>query len=209
MNPEQPQAEAGNPVESFNSSIMRIAEIKNGKSTFITFLEYGLPTLNQVLASFPAPDSWKEEELKEGEEVGIIKTPVYEDAKLDYLQNALTQRIQGIARGKYKAGMAPANDWVSLFETSGGGRYMSQVKLFKDSLVSYLTENTELNPKQVAALATYTDVRKLGMAKTEKKARVGVWLNKFIDVIEDTSEVANVIKNLRNAIDTDIEEVEF
>ncbi len=196
-------------ADTFISSVMRIAERVNGKNEFKKFLSYGLPTLDQVIAGAPAPDKWDSETIKEGDEEAEVKTPVYESDILAFLQTALVQRVQGIARSRDNAGMDPSTNWAELLESSGGNRYPAQLKAFKDGLAEFLAEQDDLTDRQIGAILVYTDSRRLSEADPVRKERVGFWFNSFIEAIEDTSEVKSVISSLTRALEFDPAEVDF
>ncbi len=194
----------------FNAAVMRISKRQGGETVFVKFLPYGLPSLDQIPGTnLPAPDSWKEEKLVEGDEVANIRLPVYNTQELDYLQTALTQRIQGIARSKDSAGAIPPTNWVELFEASGGSKYPVQLKEFRAGFAEWLSMQENLAEKQQVAILSYTDTRKLTEAKTAKKERFSVYLNAFIEALENPGEVASVIANIKRALETNPDDVDF
>ena len=200
--------------EQFNEVIMRIAERKGGKAIFKKFLLYGLPTLDQVSgATLPAPDSWKSEEIKEeieGEQDQIaILTPVYKDTILEYLQAALTQRVQGLARSRDGAGQVPCMNWQEVEESGSGTKYPIQLRDFKLAFSLWL-EKTELTVKQQAAVLAFTDAKRLTLADDHRKERVAVYLQDFVASLgEAASDVMSVINTLNKALITEVEDIDF
>ena len=198
----------------FNEAIMRIATRIGGKAVFKKFLPYGLPTLDQVSgAQMPAPDKWEESEVKEGEgeneQVAVIRTPVYDDVTLDYLQAALTQRIQGLARSNDGAGRAACMNWLEVEESGSGTKYPIQLRDFK-ALFSTWLEATELTEKQQAAVLAFTDAKRLTLADDHRKERVAVYLTDFVASLgEAASEVMSVINTLNRALSTEVEDIDF
>ena len=208
--------EATTAVEvQFNNAIMRIAERKGGKAIFKKFLPYGLPTLDQVFSPLPAPDSWKEEEVKEeieGEEdqSAIIRTPIYKDSTLEYLQAALTQRVQGLARSRDGAGQVPCMNWQEVEESGSGTKYPIQLRDFKADFSIWLEKATELTVKQQAAVLAFTDAKRLTLADDHRKERVAEFLNGFVASLgEKASDVMSVINTLNKALVTEVEDIDF
>ncbi len=209
---ETPQAESPNINQAnFHAVILRLAKRVDGeKNKFFKFLTYGLPTLDMVIPGAPAPDSWDSDTIKEGEESAEIKTPVYNNPQLEYLQIALTQRVQGIARSRDNASMEPAINWEQLLETAGGTKYPAQLSAFKKGMAEFLIGQESLTDKQQAVILSYIDTRRLSALDHAKKARIWVWCEKFIEAIGDQkSEVAAVISNLEKAVSVADDEIDF
>jgi len=199
--------------DRFHAVKMRIAKRIEGKNTFVKFLTYGLPTLDMVIDGVPAPDSWNEETLKEGDIEEVLKSPSYANEQLDYLQQALLQRVQGIARTRDSSGMDVATNWSELLETTGGVKYPVQLKQFKDGLAEYLVNDEEngLSAKQVASILIYTDTRRLQECEEHRKERVAHWFSKYIESLaeEAKGEIKSVIANLERALAYTPEELDF
>ncbi len=207
---EAPNVAAVVEAVAFNPAIMRIQKRVGGDTKFVKFLAYGLPTLDMIPGyNLPAPDKWSTTELEEGEEKGVINTPVYDSQELDYIQTALTQRIQGIARTKDGAGAVPPSNWVELFEASGGSKYPVQLRDFKAGLAEWLSTQENLSEKQQVAILGFCNTQKLVEQSDAKKERISAYFEAFIEAIENPSEVAAVITNIRRAIATTPEDVDF
>jgi hypothetical protein len=211
--PEVPQTVGSS---SFATSIMPIRERKGGKTVFNKFLEIGIPTLDQVSSSLPAPDTWLAKEVKEGEnedQVAIIRTPVYNSFILGWVQDAIIQRIQSLARSRDNTGQLPCASWEELEEATGGGtKYPIQLRDFREKFASWLAGDSSpaLSDKQQAALLTYTDAKRLMLADDAKKERVAVYLQSFVESLGDSvSEVSSVINTLNRALAQEVEEVDF
>ena len=198
----------------FNEAVMRIATRIGGKAVFKKFLPYGLPTLDQANEALPAPDSWEESKVTEGEGdeaiTAIILTPVYKDSILDYLQSALTQRIQGLARSNDGAGRAACMNWTEVEESGSGTKYPIQLRDFKALFSTWLEKKTELNEKQQAAVLAFTDAKRLTLADDHRKERVAIYLTDFVASLgEAASEVMSVINTLNRALSTEVEDIDF
>ena len=197
----------------FNEATMRIATRIGGKAVFKKFLPYGLPTLDQAFEALPAPDSWEESEVTEGEgeetQIAILRTPIYKDSILDYLQSALTQRIQGLARSNDGAGRAACMNWTEVEESGSGTKYPIQLRDFKVLFSAWL-ESTELTEKQQAAVLAFTDAKRLTLADDHRKERVAVYLQNFVATLgEAANEVTSVINTLNRALETEVEDIDF
>lgn len=197
----------------FNEAVMRIATRIGGKAVFKKFLPYGLPTLDQANEALPAPDSWENNEVTEGEGdeavTATVSTPVYKDSILDYLQSALTQRIQGLARSNDGAGRAACMNWTEVEESGSGTKYPIQLRDFK-ALFSTWLEDTKLTEKQQAAVLAFTDAKRLTLADDHRKERVAVYLSDFVASLgEAASEVMSVINTLNRALSTEVEDIDF
>lgn len=195
----------------FEQSTMRIAERKQGKNVFSKFLAIGIPTLDMVSDSLPAPDSWKEETVTEGEQQAVVRTPVYEDDKLAYVQDAIIQRIQGLARSRDKTGQTACMTWEEVAESGGSGvKYPILLKEFREKFASWMSSATELNDKQQAALLSYTDSKLLLRADQHKKERVAEFLAQFVESLgEEALSLASVINVLNRSLETEQEDVDF
>ena len=198
----------------FNEAIMRIATRIGGKAVFKKFLPYGLPTLDQANETLPAPDSWDKSEVTEGEGdeaiTATILTPVYKDSILDYLQAALTQRIQGLARSNDGAGRAACMNWTEVEESGSGTKYPIQLRDFKALFSTWLEKDTELTEKQQAAVLAFTDAKRLTLADEHRKVRVAVYLQDFVKSLGDgVSEVMSVVNTLNRALETEVEDIDF
>lgn len=197
---------------TFHSSVMRIAERKGGKAVFKKFLTYGLPTLDMVSEDLPAPDSWEEVEVREEEagESAVIRQPIYKETVLQYLQDALTQRIQGLARSRDNTGQLPCVTWAEVEESGGGTKYPIQLKEFRTAFVDWMQKETTLTEGQQAALLAFTDTKRLTMADDHRKERVALHLNKFVEYLgESANEVISVINALNRALETEVEDIDF
>jgi len=208
--------EAETPVAQatgFHTVIMALSETNKAtsKREFKKFLEYSLPTLDMVAEGLPAPDSWTETEVEglEGEKQ-IVRVPEYTDQTLDFVQNAIIQRIQGLARSRDKAGQVPASTWEELAE-SGGTKYPVQLKQFRADFLAYLqSEEGGATEKQATALLTYCDTKVLMSQPHARKEQVAAWFGKFVDFYGDKAgEVASVIGGLNRALTTDLDDVDL
>ncbi len=202
-------------MKAFTQTAMRLAitDKKAGKRVFAKFLSYYLPTLDSVSDSFPAPDSFSERTLSEGDVEAVIVTPVYKDEALAYLQNALTQRIQGLARSRDAGGHNQCQNWNEIAESSSGGagQYMAQLQAFKVEFIAYLEEYTELSEVQRAALVAYTRVGKLLDASQTKKERVAYYISDFVNNLGrvEVEAYESIINSLNRALETEVESVDF
>ena len=213
MEPTTETTETTVPSTQFNEAIMRIATRIGGKAVFKKFLPYGLPTLDQAFEVLPAPDSWENNEITEGEGeeaiTATVSTPVYEDSILDYLQSALTQRIQGLARSNDGAGRAVCMNWTEVEESGSGTKYPIQLRDFKALFRTWL-EATELTEKQQAAVLAFTDAKRLTLADDHRKERVAVYLSEFVKSLGDgISEVMSVVNTLNRALKTEVDDIDF
>ncbi len=198
---------------TFKSVIMAISvtQAVNGKNqrVFQKFLTYGLPTLADVSTEFPAPDRWAAEEIEPVKgETDTVESPVYDNEHLQWLQDALTQRVQGLARSRDKSGQEPAMDWNALLESAGGGsKYPVLLKEFKEMLSEYLTSKG-MTDAQVAAVLGYTNPIKLSEAIEAKQARVMELVNEFKEALDEPAYFGSVFASLERAI-APSEEVDF
>lgn len=179
---------------SFHPVVMRINERKAGKNVFKKFLTYGLPTLDQVSPTLPAPDSWDATESKEGEQVATIAKPVYEDATLQYIQESLSQRIQGLARSRDGAGQEPCTNWAEVAESGGTGtKYPVQLKAFREAFALWLKEVSDYSEVQAAAIHSYTDTKRLMLQDTDRKNKFAGVVSEFLSALGDEASEFNVV----------------
>lgn len=215
MNAPQPVAtvdttEAAVPAVVFHSVVMPISITVGKERRFHHFLDYNLPTLEMVNPELPAPDKWEETIQTEGDKTATILRPVYDNPVYEFIQTSLTQRIQGIARSKDKAGVAIPSDWIELFETSGGTKYPVQLKEFKAGLAEWLGKQENLTEVQRAAILSYTDTKQLQEATSAKKARVEAMFTQFITSLGDkANEYSSVIANINRALEVNPEDIAF
>lgn len=195
---------------TFHNVTMVVNVTKDGTRVFSHFLDYGLPTLDMVNPALPAPDSWKEEEVKEGDKSAIISSPVYNDTKLDYVQSALVSKMQGLARSRDKANQAPVMTWEELAECGTGSKYPVQLKQFRADFYAWLKEDSDASDAQADALLRYTDTKLLMEQAHSRKESIAKWFTQFLEAYgEKASEVTNVINNINAALATDLEEVDL
>lgn len=198
---------------TFKSVIMAISTTQpvGGKNqrVFQKFLTYGLPTLADVMEGMPAPDRWTSEEVEPAkDQKASIESPVYDSEYLQWLQDALTQRVQGLARSRDKSGQEPAMDWTALLESAGGGsKYPVLLKEFKEMLAEYLGQKG-MTDAQVTAVLGYTNPVKLSEAVEAKQARVMELVAEFKAALDDASYFSSVFASLDRAT-APSEEVDF
>lgn len=198
---------------TFKQVVMPISvtQAVGGKNqrVFQKFLPYGLPTLADVIEGMPEPDRWTEEEVSPTkDDKATIESPVYDNEQLQWLQDALTQRVQGLARSRDKSGQEPAMDWTALLESAGGGsKYPVLLKEFKELLTEFLTQKG-FTDAQVAAVLGYTNPVKLSEAVEAKQARVMELVAEFKEAVDDPGYFGSVFASLERAT-TPSEEVDF
>ena len=215
MNETTAQAEVATPTLAFHAVVMALTTtVKQGTKNVRVhdkFLPYSLPTLDMVDASLPAPDKWVTTKVTvEGEEPVEVSTPEYDDQNLDFVQSALTQRIQGLARSRDKAGQTPAQTWEELAE-SGGTKYPVQLKQFRaDFLAFLLSEDGGATERQADALLSYTDAKAMMALPHARKEKVAEWINKFLEFYGDKqAEVGSVLGAIKRAMATDLDDIEL
>jgi hypothetical protein len=196
---------------TFHSVIMRINERVAGKNVFKKFLTYGIPTLDMVDSNLPKPDSWEEKELKEGEETAIISSPVYAADHLQYVQDSIIQRLQGLARSRDNAGMEPCTNWTEVAESGGAGtKYPVQLKAFREGFATWLKEVSTYSDVQAAAIMSYTDTKRLLMQDASKKEKFAGVVSQYVESLGDAaSEVSSVIAAINRAITTEDEALDW
>jgi hypothetical protein len=202
-------APAATEAAGFHNVVMKINERKGGKTVFKKFLPYGLATLDQAVEGLPAPDSWTETEVTVGEATATLAVPVYENSVLQYLQDAVKQRLEGLARSRDATGQLPCFNWTEVEESGGGAKYPLQLKQFREAFATWLATK-ELSEKQQAAILSYTDTKKLLEQADHKKERVAVYFSEFVTSMGDAAaEVASVVRAINSALDTTPEDVDF
>lgn len=194
---------------TFKQVVMAISTTENGKRVFQKFLPYGLPTLADVAEGMPAPDRWEAEEIEPVKgTAATVETPVYDNEQLNWLQTALTQRVQGLARSRDKSGQECAMDWTALLESAGGGsKYPVLLKEFKELLAEYLT-GAGMTDAQVTAVLGYTNPVKLAEAVEAKQSRVMELVAGFKEALDDPGYFSSVFASLERAT-APSEEVDF
>ena len=208
-----PAADTQATTKGFHAVVMAISETNKAtsKREFKKFLPYSLPTLDMVDASLPAPNGWIETEVEglDGEKQ-MVAVPEYTDQNLEFVQNAITQRIQGLARSRDKAGQTPAATWEELAE-SGGTKYPVQLKQFRaDFLAFLLSEEGGATDKQAQALLAYTDAKVLMSQPHARKEAIANWINKFLEAYGDKAgEVGSVIGAIKRSMETDLDDIEL
>lgn len=194
---------------TFKQVVMAISTTENSKRVFQKFLPYGLPTLDAVMEGMPAPDRWESEEIEPVKgTTATVETPVYDNEQLNWLQTALTQRVQGLARSRDKSGQEPAMDWTALLESAGGGsKYPVLLKEFKELLAQHLG-NLGMTDAQITAILSYTNPVKLAEAVEAKQARVLELVEGFKEALDDPGYFSPVFNSLERAT-APSEEVDF
>jgi len=206
--PLSPQ-EAGD--AKFHEVQMRIAERKAGKNVFKCFLTYGIPTLDQVSPNLPAPDSWEGTEVTEGEETIVVNSPVYTSDTLQYVQDAIIQRLQGLARSRLSAGQEQCTTWNEVAESGGAGtKYPVQLKAFREGFATWLQDVSPYNEIQSAAIMSYTDTRRLLTQDDERKAKFAGVVSEYVESLGDKAvEIGSVISAINRAITTTQEDLDW
>lgn len=213
MNENTTQEAVANTANEFHNVIMAISETNKAtnKREFSKFLPYSLPTLDMVAEGLPAPDKWVEAEIEGADgEKQTVRVPEYADSTLDFVQGAITQRIQGLARSRDKAGQTPAQNWEELAE-SGGTKYPVQLKQFRADFLAFLqSEEGGATEKQATALLSYCDAKVLMSQPHERKEAIAGWINRFLEAYGDKAgEVASVTGALSRALNTNLDDVEL
>lgn len=199
--------------EQFPTNVMRLTkrEEKNGKNiqVFHKFLQYGAPDLSHVSPDFPIPDSIVETIVTEGDISATIAEYRYDDPRLQYLQEALTQRIQGAARGRENSGSAPHSCWREIFEASAGsgGQYMKLLKEFREELLEFL-QPIYSEPQQKAIIA-YTVLATLAAAEPSRKARFYEILADYQASCDPDGKYASIYTSLESVADSALADIEF
>lgn len=181
-----------------------------GSRVFSKVLPYHLPTLDTVSAAFPAPDRIEEREAEAGDQVEQILVPVYDNPILAYLQTALTQRIQGLARSRDEVGHPQCATWDEIMESGGSGtRYPVVLKEFRIGFLEYL-RTEEFGEAQQIAIMGLTNNSKLAIQADARKARFAEVLQGFADSLGDEAEEFTMVFNiLSKAINTEVEDTDF
>lgn len=202
-------------MSAFTESIARLTTTVDGKRVFSKFLTWYRPTLDCIHENLPAPDSWKEETVKEkdtdGNEVeGIINSPVYENDVYAWVQSAIDNKSLGISRGRDNSGNDVPGDWAALIETSGGSTYMAQKKVWREGYLAYL-KSKDFSEKKCKTYMTYLDVKViLALDETRKTAVVGM-LNSYEESLTDEEKhgVSSVLTSFANALSVEAQAEEF
>jgi hypothetical protein len=180
------------------------------RRVFTKFLAYSLATLDSVFPGWPAPDRWVEETITpETGQSATTAIPVYDNAQLAWVQTAITQRIENLARSADKRGVEPASDWATLLESAvgGAGKYMALVKEFKDMFGEYLVR-VGMTEAQVVAVQGYLNPVRLAEAAEAKQARVLELVTGFREALDEPAYFDSVFASLERAT-TEQEEIDF
>jgi len=194
----------------FSNVISRLTKTENGKRNFFKFLEWNCPTLDSVSDSLPAPDSWNEETIKEGDQEVIIRVPGYTDAILDFVQTAIYRSALGTARSRDSGGNDVPTDWTSLLESTGGSTFLAQKKVWKEGYLEFL-ESQGYSDKKVHTYMSYIDPKIIMALADQKKAAVVAMLNAYEESMDETARaaVSSVLNSFSNALGVEAEEEEF
>lgn len=196
----------------FHAVFMPISKTVGDKRVFSHNLAYGLPTLDMIPgADLASPDKWENQQKDTAEDAQPLLVPVYDNEILEYMQGALNQRIQGLARSRDKANQEPVMSWEALAECGGGSKFPVQLKQFREDLLAWLkSEEGGASEAQQLALMAYTDSKVLTSQPEAKKAKVAEWFNKFFESYGDkASEIGSVTAGIKRAMTTNIDDVEL
>ncbi len=169
---------------------------------FQGYVEFGFPTLNQVSDTFPQPDEWKATIVKGGEEDTAYQLPIYTDGKLDYLQGALMGAVIANARNKAAQDINAdlPKDWEALFTQATSEKFGTVLKLYNDTFAEWLTEHSGYTPEQGARVLALMDLRKIGGSDERTKSQLLTVHTRFIEALEDTSEIAMAVRAIESAL---------
>jgi len=202
------------PVNKFHARKSRIRERVAGKNVFKKYLEYYVPTLDQICDTLPAPDSWSEEKLEDDKESCVQRTPVYAAQHLQIIQDAIISEVLSIARRIDKGVGTQCTNWEELISHSAGGgtKYPALCKAFKELFAAWLVDadGGNFNETQGASILSYTNPEKLAVQVPERQARFAEVLNTFIATLEDEAiPFTSVINNIAAAMEAKEEDTSW
>ena len=162
-------------------------------------VEIFVPTLGEVF-----PDAKVSMDAKTGEPIVEDGLPVYEDAKLNWIQGAIFAAVKAQARNKLKPGTATLKDNVSIAsnwdtltaegERVGNGDALAAVREAKAAFAEYVKGLG----KSAAAMQTlnllFANKQALNLQSPENKAKMENYVTEFASGLEDEAKLARYEK---------------
>lgn len=191
---------------------MEISKTLNGKRHTAGTVEHYLPTLHDFDVAMPEPDSFDSE-------TGM---PSYGDENLQFLQDALTAKVQGIIRNIAKVegdtpstlAIVPVRDYPStleeLVEGSQGARYFEVRKMAVDAFSVYVSRLEGVQDKAKAYLVSlFSEPRAVQALSQKVKARFAEHLAAFKAGLPDeqAASMSGYLKSLDRALEVDTSEL--
>jgi len=175
-------------------------ETKNKKRVHVCNKDITLFTLSYFFDDAP-PYAVVEEDIADGEKKASVK---YADPKLQFLQDALTQRIQGTASARYRAGEEADTSIEDIVNRarSGGSTYLSDLKAFKEAVAAFVlskgkSENFAVN------LVKKLDPRVLEDANDKVREVVISTLEAFQEDEEAAEAHKDMLQRMADALSAD------
>ncbi len=192
----------------FHTGIIAVSKTQKvankNQRVFQAYVKFGFPVLDQV-GAFPSPDSYETVEVKGGPESASYQSPVYEDAKLSYLQSALFGAVVANARNKSSQdiNVELPMDWDSLFAQASAERFGTVMRQYMDTLTEWLAEHSGYTQEQGAQILSLMSVQKIGGMDAATKGALLVVQANFKEALEDYSEIAMAVKAIDGALAKD------
>ena len=176
-----------------------LSTIKDKKRVFDRNVAYTGFTLQAIMPDFPVPYALQEKEIGEGEAKQTVVIPVYEDSKVNYLQESLTARIEAAGKGRINSGNEPYSTLEEILESTGGGQYRKLQSEFKAAMVAYMQAREDSEALQ-AAVVKLLEPDVLRATSEANKGKIGALVDSFSEANpEHASKYASVIKRIKEA----------
>lgn len=176
-----------------------LSTMENGKRKFAKNVDYVGFTLQAILPSFEVPYALVEKEIGEGSEKKTVVVPQYEDSKVNYLQEALTAKVEAAAKGRINGGNEPYSTLEEILESTGGGQYRKLASEFKAAMVAYMQAREDSEALQ-AAVVKLLEPDVLRATSEGNKGKIAALVDAFSEANpEHAAKYASVIKRVKEA----------